>query len=227
MDVVLADDSDVSRRMLAATLERCGHRVTAVADGEAAWAAYERLKPPMVILDWQMPGMDGLEVCRRVRSSPGGADAFVLMVTGRDTTTSLSDALEAGVDDYVTKPVAPLHLEARLRIAQRRIEQTTARRSAEEALANAQWLAGIGQTALALQHEINNPLMALLTSAQLLAEDPAAPAGYRDQAAAILEQTRRISAVVKRLRELKQPRSVEYVGKARMIDLSGSTGSKG
>jgi DNA-binding response OmpR family regulator len=226
MDVVLADDSDVSRRMLAATLERCGHRVIAVADGEAAWAAFEQARPPMLILDWQMPGMDGLEVCRRVRSAPGGVDIFVLMVTGRDTSTHLADALAAGVDDYVTKPIVPLHLEARVRIAERRIEQTLARRSAEEALATAQWLAGIGQTALALQHEINNPLMALLTSAQLLAEDSAAPADYREQAASILEQTRRIAAVVKRLRELKQPRSVEYLGSARMIDLSGKTGAR-
>jgi len=226
MDVVLADDSDVSRRMLAATLERCGHRVTAVADGEAAWMAFEQSRPPMLILDWQMPGMDGLEVCRRVRSSAGGVDVFVLMVTGRDTSTNLADALEAGVDDYVTKPVAPPHLEARLRIAERRIEQTLARRSAEDALATAQWLAGIGQTALALQHEINNPLMALLTGAQLLADDAAAPQSYRQQAGSMLEQTRRIAAVVKRLRELKQPRSVEYVGNARMIDLSGKTGQR-
>ena len=226
MDVVLADDSDVSRRMLAATLERCGHRVTAVADGEAAWAAFEQARPPMLILDWQMPGLDGLEVCRRVRTVAGGLDVFVLMVTGRDTSGHLADALAAGVDDYVTKPVVPLHLEARVRIAERRIEQTIARRSAEEALATAQWLAGIGQTALALQHEINNPLMALLTNAQLLAEDTAAPAAYRDQAAGMLEQTRRIAAVVKRLRELKQPRSVEYVGNARMIDLSAKPGTR-
>ena len=226
MNVVLADDSDVSRRMLAATLERCGHVVIAVADGAAAWAAYEQSRPPMLILDWQMPGMDGLEVCRRVRATPGGADVFVVMVTGRDTTTHLADALSAGVDDYVVKPVIPVHFEARLRIAERRIEQALARRSAEEALATAQWLAGIGQTALALQHEINNPLMALLTSAQLLAEDHAAPADYREQAASILEQTRRIAGVVKRLRELKQPRSVEYLGAARMIDLSGKGGAK-
>ena len=226
MQVVLADDSDVSRRMLAATLERCGHRVTAVQDGEAAWAAFEELRPPMLILDWQMPGLDGLEVCRRVRSAPAGADVFVLMVTGRDSSAHLADALAAGVDDYVTKPIVALHLEARVRIAERRIEQALARRSAEEALATAQWLAGIGQTALALQHEINNPLMALLTSAQLLAEDSAAPAAYRDQAASILEQTRRIAGVVKRLRELKQPRSVEYIGNARMIDLSGKSGPR-
>ena len=226
MDVVLADDSDVSRRMLAATLERCGHRVIAVADGSAAWAAYEQSRPPMLILDWQMPGIDGLEVCRRVRATPGGADVFVLMVTGREGTEHLADALLAGVDDYVTKPVVPLHLEARVRIAERRIEQTIARRSAEEALATAQWLAGIGQTALALQHEINNPLMALLTSAQLLAEDNAAPVAYREQAAMMLEQTRRIAGVVKRLRELKQPRSVEYLGSARMIDLSGKSGGR-
>jgi DNA-binding response OmpR family regulator len=174
----------------------------------------------MMILDWQMPGLDGLEVCRRIRKAPDGEDVFVLMVTGRDAASHLTDALAAGVDDYLSKPATPEHLEARVRIAERRIAQTTARRRAEDALAKAQWLAGIGQTALALQHEINNPLMALLTHGQLLAEDPELTAAIRSQVGTIVAQARRIADVVRRLRELKEPQSVEYLGTSRMIDLA-------
>jgi CheY-like chemotaxis protein len=218
--IILADDSEVTRRVLSATLDRAGHEVVAVADGEAAWAAFEQHRPPMMILDWQMPGLDGLDVCRRVRQTPEGADVFVLMVTGRDAASHLTDALAAGVDDYLTKPATPEHLAARVRIAEGRIAHTTARRRAEEALAKAQWLAGIGHTALALQHEINNPLMALLTHGQLLAEDPEATPGVREQVATILAQARRIADVVRRLKELKDPKAVEYLGSSRMLDLA-------
>jgi DNA-binding response OmpR family regulator len=222
MRIVLADDSEVTRRVLAASLDRAGHEVVAVADGQKALDAYEQHQPPMMILDWQMPGLDGLDVCRRIRQSPDGADVFVLMVTGRDAAAHLTDALAAGVDDYLSKPATPEHLAARVRIAEVRIAQTTARRRAEDALAKAQWLAGIGHTALALQHEINNPLMALMTHGQLLAEDPEATPGVREQVTTINTQARRIADVVRRLKELKEPQAVEYIGTARMLDLRGS-----
>ena len=220
MRIVLADDSEVTRRVLSATLDRAGHEVVAVADGEAAWAAFEQYQPPMMILDWQMPGLDGLDVCRRIRRIPTGIDVFVLMVTGRDAASHLTDALAAGVDDYLSKPATPEHLAARVRIAEVRIAQTTARRRAEDALAKAQWLAGIGHTALALQHEINNPLMALLTHGQLLAEDPETTSGVRAQVATIIAQARRIADVVRRLKELKEPQAVQYLGTSRMLDLT-------
>ncbi len=220
MQIILADDSEVTRRVLSACLNRAGHEVVAVPDGEAAWVAFERYRPPMVILDWQMPGLDGLDVCRLIRQKPDGIDVFVLMVTGRDATSHLADALAAGVDDYLAKPVTPEHLAARVRIAEGRIAQTTARRRAEDALAKAQWLAGIGHTALALQHEINNPLTSLLTHAQLLAEDPETTPGVRDQVATMLSQVRRIAEVVRKLKQLEEPKAVEYLGSSRMLDLS-------
>jgi CheY-like chemotaxis protein len=168
-----------------------------------------------------MPGLDGLEVCRRIRGCEAGRDTFVLILTARDGRDDLLMALGAGADDYMTKPATPEHLRARLTIAATRIEQNTARRRAEEALARARWLAGIGETAIALQHEINNPLTALLTYAELLGADAAVPAEQRSAAAAIAEQARRIAAVVKRLAAMDDPRSVEYLAGARMLDLSG------
>jgi DNA-binding response OmpR family regulator len=224
MDVVVADDSEVTRRVLASTIERCGHRVTPAADGAAALAAYERVRPPLIVLDWQMPELDGLEVCRRIRAMPGGEDVFVLMVTGRDATTGLLDALTAGVDDFMSKPVAPTDLEARLRIAERRIEQTVARRAAEAALVRSERLASIGEVALALQHEINNPLTSLLMNAQLLGADSEASEGIRMQAQVIAGEVRRIADVVRRLRELQEPQTVEYLNGARMTNLGTGHG---
>ena len=85
MEVILADDTALTRRLLQATLEQRGHTITAVADGAEAWLAFERSAPPLVVLDWQMPGLDGVEVCRRIRASSASRDVFVLMVTSRDS----------------------------------------------------------------------------------------------------------------------------------------------
>ena len=221
MKVVLADDSALGRRLLEATLSKAGHDVTAVADGEEAVAAFARVAPALVILDWLMPNVDGLEACRRIRALAGGADAFVLMVTARDQSADLLDALAAGVDDYMMKPVTPEMLSARVVIAGRRLEQNVLRRRAEDALAAAQRLAGIGETTLALQHEINNPLAALLVHAQLLVSDAATPALKKDLDL-VVKLTRRIADVVRRLSELKAPRSVPYRDGASMIDLSAN-----
>jgi signal transduction histidine kinase len=106
-------------------------------------------------------------------------------------------------------------------IAERRIEQNAARRTAEEALARARWLAGIGEATLTLQHQINNPLTALLTEAQLLAEEPDVQTEHRQRLEMISEQAQRISKVVRRMSRLEDPRTVEYLEGAPMIDLSG------
>jgi DNA-binding response OmpR family regulator len=221
MRVLLADDSALGRRLVEATLTRAGHDVTSVADGEEAVAAFARLSPPLVILDWLMPNVDGVEACRRIRVLPGGPEAFVLMITARDQSADLVDALGAGVDDYMMKPVTPEMLAARVIIAERRIEQNALRRRAEDALAAAQRLAGIGETTLALQHEINNPLAALLVHAQILVTEAATPALKADLDL-VVELTRRIADVVRSLSELKAPRSVQYLGASSMIDLAAS-----
>jgi CheY-like chemotaxis protein len=165
-----------------------------------------------------MPLLDGLGLCRRIRESELG-DPFLLIVTGRDKREDLLSALDSGADDYLTKPVTADALTARLRIAERRIEITAARRSAELELRRARYLAGIGETSLALQHEINNPLAAMLSHASLL-EAGMVEEGEKDEAlATIIQQAKRIGDVVKRLRQIDQPRSVEYLGNARMLDI--------
>ena len=218
--MILADDTALTRRLLQATLEQRGHAVTALADGAEAWLAFERNPPPLVVLDWQMPGLDGVEICRRIRASGASRDTFVLMVTARDSTDDLARALDAGADDYAMKPITPVHFAARIAIAERRIEQNTARWRAEESLARAQWLSGIGETALAIQHEVNNPLAALITSASVILMDESLPQSLRLDLESINEQARRIADVVRRLKSLEEPSSVEYITGSRMIDLS-------
>jgi DNA-binding response OmpR family regulator len=224
MRVLFADDDVIARTLLAAVLDDLGHEVTSVEDGEKAWAAFQQEAAPLVILDINMPGLDGLEVCRRIRTQEAGKETFVLIVTARDGRDDLANVLEAGADDYVTKPCSPENLRARLEIAKRRIAQDTVRRAAEAELARSRWLAGIGETTIALEHEINNPLSALLGHAELLLMERELSENQHEQLRIIQEQAARIAQVVRRLAKLKNPQSVEYLAGALMLDLSSRTG---
>lgn len=232
MHLLLADDDPPMRDLLEAVLRAHDHTVRAHADGEAVWRAFEEEPAPMVILDWQMPKLDGLEVCRRIRAHPEGAETYLLVITSRSGMDDLSSVLDAGADDYLPKPVTPQDVAARLRIAEKRMETAAGRRRAEFELQKAKYLAGIGEVSLALQHEINNPLAALLTNSSLITSGMLTPDEEKESLQTIDVQARRIAEVVKRLSALEAPRSVEYVKGQRMLDLgtmrpgggSGGTG---
>jgi DNA-binding response OmpR family regulator len=223
MRVLFADDDVISRTLLAAVLTHVGHQSRSAGDGGEAWTLFQAEPVPLVVLDVDMPVLDGLEVCRRIRAHPAGRETFVLILTAHDVRDDLAEVLDAGADDYVSKPTTPENLRARLEIAARRIAQAEARRAAEAELARARWLAGIGETTIALEHEINNPLSALLGHAELLLMDRELTVGQRDELQLVREQAARIADVVRRLAKLKNPSSVEYSSGARMIDLSTGT----
>jgi DNA-binding response OmpR family regulator len=219
MNVIIADDDPTMLALIRIVVEQGGHSVVAaVRDGEAAWSAFETEEVPLIILDWEMPKLDGLGLCRRIRASQN-SDPFILIVTGRKTRDDLLKALDAGADDYLAKPVTPDDFAARLRIVERRIQITGARRQAEVELRRARYLAGIGETSLALQHEINNPLAAMLSHAALLEAGMVEDSEKDEALNTIVQQAKRIGEVVKRLRQIDQPRSVEYLGSARMLDI--------
>jgi DNA-binding response OmpR family regulator len=221
MRIIFADDNVIARALLGAVLSELGHHAVILDDGESAWREYEAEPAPLVILDLAMPRMDGLEVCRRIRAHPMGVETFVLIVTERDGVGDLEAVMDAGADDYMAKPASPKGLRARIEIARRRIEQAAAHRAAEADLARAGWLAGIGETALAMQQEITRPLHTILRGATALLEDPAFTEDQLEQLRIICEQATRLDGVINRAVNLASPQSVEYLAGARMIDLSG------
>jgi DNA-binding response OmpR family regulator len=197
-----------------------GHDVHTVANGQEAWDAWQEGRHRIVILDWIMPVIDGLEVCRRIRAADPELDTYILIVTGRDTDVDVSAALAAGADDYIAKPVSPEQLRTRLQIAEGRLAERDDRRRSTAQLAHTGWVTGIQETTLALSHEINNPLQALMGEAQFLTEDATLGEDQRRQAVVILAQGNRIAAAVKRLSQQPTPRTIELIPGLRMLDLS-------
>jgi CheY-like chemotaxis protein len=217
--VLVADDDPVVRLLVVSVLNDLGHETETAGDGGDAWRRFEEWRPDLVLLDVDMPIVDGLEVCRRIRELDDAREVFVMFLTGRDRPEALERVLDAGGDEFIAKPTTPEDLRARLIVAHRRINQDAARRRAEDELSKARWLSGIGEATLALQHEINNPLSALLGNAELMLMDLRDKGERNELLDVIHEQALRIAEVVRRLRRLKNPESVDYVGGSRMIDL--------
>jgi sigma-B regulation protein RsbU (phosphoserine phosphatase) len=117
MRVLIADDDDVSRLELEALLARHGHQVVAVADGTDAWDVLCGDDPPrLAVLDWQMGEMDGVEVCQRVRERPGLRNVYLILLTSRGDKEHVIAGLQAGANDYITKPFDREELLARVRV---------------------------------------------------------------------------------------------------------------
>jgi two-component system, cell cycle response regulator len=118
--VLIAEDDPIFRRILESWFKRWDYRVTAVENGVDAWEALQRDDAPqLVILDWMMPGMDGIELCRRIRSRDQGVYRYVLLLTAKDDKQDVIAGLEAGADDYLTKPFDVDELRARVRAGKR------------------------------------------------------------------------------------------------------------
>jgi DNA-binding response OmpR family regulator len=123
MRVLIAEDDAVSRRVLAATLEKSGYEVVAVSDGAEAWAALQRADAPhLAILDWMMPEIDGVEVCRRVRALPAAAPPYLILLTAKSKKEDVVAGLDAGASDYLTKPFDSSELRARVQVGARVVE---------------------------------------------------------------------------------------------------------
>jgi DNA-binding response OmpR family regulator len=158
MDILIAEDNPVSRRLLEATLTKWGHQAIGTADGAAAWEVLRRDDAPsLAILDWMMPELDGVEVCRRARQLVPGFRGepneqphrvlYLILLTARGDKEDVVAGLDGGADDYIVKPFDRNELRARLNVGLRMVglQQRLAGRLAElnEALGKVKQLQGL------------------------------------------------------------------------------------
>ncbi len=148
MRILVAEDQAVSRHILIANLRKWGYDVMAVEDGTQAWKALQAKEAPqLVILDWLMPGIDGIEICRQIRKSPQRQPIYLILLTARRGPEDKVHGLQSGADDYITKPFNRDELRARVQVGVRVLELQDALaqrvKELEEALSRVKTLQGL------------------------------------------------------------------------------------
>jgi len=130
--ILIAEDNAVTRMLLKKTLIKEGHEVVSVENGQKAFDLFQERFFPIVLTDWMMPEMDGLELCRVIRQKKNPGYVFIVLLTAKDSPDDIITGLEAGADEYLTKPFSRAELIARLNTGRRFLEQDRALRRANE-----------------------------------------------------------------------------------------------
>ncbi len=119
MQILVADDELVSRKKLTRYVQSLNHDVTVASDGDGAWEIWNRQRPRMVITDWNMPGIKGTELCTKIRAVEGSRYTYLIIVTARQSSEDLIEGMNAGADDFITKPFLKEELAVRIKAGER------------------------------------------------------------------------------------------------------------
>ncbi len=135
MKILIAEDDPVAQKVLQYTLQHLGHEVRVTANGAAAWEQFDREPVRVIVSDWMMDTMDGLELCRKIRArEKTDYTYFILLTAINPDKENYAKAIDAGIDDFLTKPLDRANISMRLRVAERILGFTTQIRQLKELL---------------------------------------------------------------------------------------------
>jgi two-component system NtrC family sensor kinase len=186
MKILIAEDDLTLRMVLKSILQRWGHEIVVAEDGNQAWKILQADSPKLAILDWMMPGIEGVELCRRVRERTNGDYVYIILLTAKVENEDIVVGLDAGADDYIAKPFDDEVLRSRVAVGARIVQYETLlaeknvqlqhygsemEKLAQERskqLIHAEKMATVGLLSAGIAHEINNPATFIAGNIQTL-----------------------------------------------------------
>ena len=205
MDILVADDDCTDRFLLNSALRELGHSVTETTNGSEAWEAWKRHRHQLIISDWMMPCMDGLELCRRIRAEETSQLSYIILITAREGRANYLDAMNSGVDDFMSKPFDRPPFIARVRVAMRILDLNRSlhlanidleRRVEERTVQLQKALQAKSEFLSRASHELRTPMNHILGFAQLLSLKKGLTEKQEASIRQILESGRRLLTLI-------------------------------
>jgi len=214
--ILIAEDDIISHTMLQSILTKWGYEVTATSDGNEAWDALrQKDAPSLAILDWEMPGINGAELCRRLRAQEQETPLYLILLTSRGEPDDMIHGLEAGADDFIVKPYNNAELKARVAVGLRMLMLQNKMREREK-------LQGVLEMAGAVCHELNQPLQVVSGFSEMLLLDMDPDEKNYEALKTIKEGVDRIGALTRKIMGITQYKAKPYL-ESRIIDIEQSS----
>ena len=217
MNILIADDDAITRLLIRAALTKLGHEVQEAKNGAEALEAWRGGEFPLIISDWLMPGLDGLDFCRQIRGAERAHYTYVILLTSLSGKTNYLEAMNAGADDFITKPLEKEAFGARVRVAERilglheslRAANTDLERRVNERTAElATALRAKEEFLSRASHELRTPMNHVLGFAQLLQGDQLTP-GQRSSVTQILTSGTGLLRLIDRILQVAESSSLD------------------
>jgi len=213
MKILIAEDDLTSRTILQATLSKWGYEVIATTDGKEAWAVFQEIDAPqLAMIDWMMPGMDGPTLCRKLREQKRKDTLYLILLTSKDNREDIVMGLEAGADEYISKPYDNGELRARVNAGRRMITLQNELREREK-------LQGVLEMAGAICHELNQPLQTVSGFSELLLMDMETGSPNYETLKKIKAGIKRIGDLTHKIMRITRYQSKPYLNESKIIDI--------
>ena len=215
MKILIAEDNVTTRRILETILVKWNYDVISACDGNDAWEKLQVNDPPkLIILDWMMPGIDGIEICRRLRRTDSVDPMYIILLTSRDEKNDVVEGLGAGADDYISKPFDTEELRARIDVGRRVVDL-------QAALLEKEKLQVIFEMTGAICHELTQPMQAISGNSELMLmsiqkDDPL----YRN-VKTIKDQIDRMGDITQKLKRVTRYKTKDYIN-SKIIDIDSA-----
>ncbi len=215
MKILIAEDNLTTRRILETILVKWNYDVISACDGNEAWEKLQEKDPPkLIILDWMMPGINGVEICRKLRRVDSAEPMYIILLTARDEKNDIVEGLGAGADDYIAKPFDKDELRARIDVGRRIVELQTAVLEKEK-------LQVIFEMTGAICHELSQPMQAISGNSELMLMNLEKDNPLYKHIETIKDQVNRMGDITRKLKRVTRYKTKDYIN-SKIIDLDSA-----